>query len=257
MRKDPAFRLSTLLYPAAMVVLMVLGFIMQHAGWFQGCYGAIIPLSPYGLKGVLFSPFLHGGFEHLFGNAVPIFVLMALLFHFYHFQAKKIFFLGWILTGLLVWLLPPLDILTGEFTHVCIIGASGIVYVLAFFLFFSGIFRWDMRFLTVSLVVALYYGGLIWGVFPEELFSHLSEPSRISWQSHLAGAVIGIILAFVFRKDGEKKKKFIWQFPNYYSEKDDKLWQQYKEKYPDDFLELPHKKKDSEWDHLDDIRRNE
>ncbi len=182
---------------------------------------------------------------------------MALLFHFYHFQAKKIFFLGWILTGLLVWLLPPLDILTGEFTHVCIIGASGIVYVLAFFLFFSGIFRWDMRFLTVSLVVALYYGGLIWGVFPEELFSHLSEPSRISWQSHLAGAVIGIILAFVFRKDGEKKKKFIWQFPNYYSEKDDKLWQQYKEKYPDDFLELPHKKKDSVWDHLDDIRRNE
>ena len=247
---------NAVLYAAMMVSAMWLGFFLQHLGWFSGCSGAIIPLTPYGLKGIFFSPFLHGGLEHIFGNSVPIFVLMFLLFQFYPFIAKKVFFLGWILTGFLVWLLPPVDIYTGEINTVCIIGASGIVYVLAFFIFFSGIFRWNMKLLTISLVVALYYGSLIWGVLPEELFSNLAEPSRISWQSHLSGAVIGVIMAFMFRKAGEDKKRFIWEFPNYYSEKDDKLWQEYKENHPDDFLELPYKKKDDAWEHLDEIRKN-
>lgn len=56
------------------------------------------------------------------------------------------------------------------------------------------------------MIVALYYGSLIWGMLPEELFSKLAEPSRISWQSHLAGGIVGVILAFIFRKQGEKRK---------------------------------------------------
>jgi hypothetical protein len=48
---------------------------------------------------------------------------------------------------------------------------------------------------------------------------------------------------FAFKKVGDKKKKFIWEFPNYYSEKDDKLWQEYKENHPEDFMELPYKRK--------------
>lgn len=251
-----AINYNAVLYAVIMVAAMWLGFLLQNLGWFSGCSGAIIPLSPYGLKGIFLSPFLHGGLEHIFGNSVPIFVLIFLLFQFYPFIAKKVFFLGWILTGFLVWLLPSVDIFTGEYNQVCIIGASGIVYVLAFFLFFSGVFRWNIKFLTVSMVVALYYGGLVWGVLPEELFSNLAEPSRISWQSHLSGAVIGIIMAFMFRKAGERKKKYIWEFPNYYSEKDDKLWQEYKENHPEDFLELPYKKKDNVWEHLDEIRKN-
>ncbi|KIA84551.1 membrane protein [Kaistella solincola] len=254
---DKTLNFSAVLYAALVVAAMWFGFLLQNLGWFSGCSGAIIPLSPYGLKGIFLSPFLHGGLEHIFGNSVPIFVLIFLLFQFYPFIAKKVFIVGWVLTGFLVWLLPPIDIFTGEYNQVCIIGASGVVYVLAFFLFFSGVFRWNMKFLTVSMVVALYYGSLIWGVLPEELFSHLEEPSRISWQSHLSGAVVGIIMAFVFRKNGERKLKFIWEFPNYYSEKDDKLWQEYKENHPDDFLELPQKKKDTVWNHLDKIRRNE
>ncbi|MBU4538904.1 MAG: rhomboid family intramembrane serine protease [Weeksellaceae bacterium] len=247
---------KAVLYAAIMVSVMWLGFLLQYLGLFDGCSGAIIPLNPSGLKGIFFSPFLHGNIDHIFGNSVPIFVLIFLLFQFYQPIAKKVFFLGWFTSAFLVWLLPPVDIFTGEFSHVCIIGASGIVYVLAFFLFFSGVFRWHMKLLTVSLVVALYYGSLVWGVMPEELFSNLPEPSRISWQSHLSGAVVGIILAFLFRKSGEKTKKFIWQFPNYYSEKDDKLWQEYKENHPEDFMELPYRKKEDFWDHLDEIRKN-
>lgn len=247
---------KAVIYATIMVSAMWLGFLLQYLGLFEGCSGAIIPLNPSGLKGIFFSPFLHGNIDHLFGNSVPIFVLIFLLFQFYRPIATKIFFLGWLVSAFVIWLLPPIDIFTGAYNHVCIIGASGIVYVLAFFLFFSGVFRWNMKLLTVSLVVALYYGSLIWGVMPEELFSNLPEPSRISWQSHLSGAVVGIILAFVFRKTGEKNKKFIWQFPNYYSEKDDKLWQEYKENHPEDFMELPYRKKEDLWDHLDEIRKN-
>ncbi len=246
---------KAVLYASLMVAAMWVGFLLQNLGWFDGCSGAIIPLNPYGLKGIFFSPFLHGSLEHIFGNSVPIFVLIFLLIQFYPFIAKKVFFLGWFVTALLVWLLPPVDIFTGEVDQVCIIGASGIVYTLAFFLFFSGVFRWNMKLLTVSLVVALYYGSLIWGVMPEELFSRLEVPSRISWQSHLSGAIVGIMMAFMFRKSGEKNVRFIWEYPNYYSEKDDKLWQDYKENHPDDFLDLPYKKKDDIWDHLDEIRK--
>ncbi|OWK99211.1 rhomboid family intramembrane serine protease [Kaistella haifensis DSM 19056] len=247
---------KAVIYAIIMVSAMWFGFLLQNFDLIEGCNGAIIPLTPSGLKGIFFSPFLHGGIDHIFGNSVPIFVLIFLLFQFYPSIAKKIFVTGWFVSALLVWMLPPIDILTGEYSHVCIIGASGIVYVLAFFLFFSGVFRWNMKLLTVSLIVALYYGSLVWGVMPEELFSTLPEPSRISWQSHLSGAVVGVILAFVFRKTGEKTKKFIWQFPNYYSEKDDKLWQAYKENHPEDFMELPYLKKEDPWDHLDEIRKN-
>jgi len=255
MFKNDSLNFRAVLYAAAMVLLMWIGFFVQNLGLIQGCNGAIIPLVPEGLKGIVFSPFLHGGLEHILGNSVPMFVLVFLLFQFYPWVAKKVFFLGWFLGGFLVWLLPPVDFFTGQYNYVCIIGASGIVYVLAFFLFFSGIFRWNMKLLTISLLVALYYGSLIWGVMPEELFYTTEAPSRISWQSHLAGAVIGIIMAFIFRKEGEKNKKFIWQFPNYYSEKDDKLWQEYREKYPDDFLELPYKKKENVWERLDELRK--
>lgn len=244
-----------LLYPFLMLCAMWLGFLLQHWGFFEGCSGAIIPLVPEGLKGVLLSPLLHGNLDHIIGNSIPIAVLMFLLYEFYPQIANKIFFTGWITSGFLVWLLPPIDIFTGEFYYTCIIGASGLVYVMAFFLFFSGVFRWNMKLLTVSLAVALYYGGLVWGMLPEELFYKMDEPSHISWQSHLSGAVVGSIMAFVFKKMGEKKQKFIWEYPNYYSEKDDKLWQDYKEHHPEDFLELPYKKKDEIWDRLDELRR--
>lgn len=239
-----------------MLALMWLGFVLQNINILEGCSGAIVPLRPEGLKGVLLSPFLHGNLEHILGNSLAVAALMFLLFQFYPFIARRVLVIGWLAAGLLVWLLPPVDVFTGSWRYSCIIGASGVVYVLAFFLFFSGVFRWNTRLLTVSLVVALYYGSLIWGIFPEELFYKPEEASRISWQSHLAGAVVGCVLAFIFKNIGEKKKMYIWEFPNYYSEKDDKLWQEYRENHPDDFLELPQKQKDKIWEHLDDIRRN-
>lgn len=246
---------NAIINPLLMLGAMWLGYFLQMQGFFASCFGAIIPLLPEGLLGIITSPLLHGSIDHIVSNSIPIAVLMCLLYQFYPLVANKVFIIGWLATGLLLWALPPIDIMTGQYTYTCTIGASGVVYVLAFFLFFSGVFKWNMTLLTISLLVVLYYGSLIWGMFPEELFYNMQEPSKISWQAHLSGAVVGSILAFVFKNIGDKKKRFIWEFPNYYSEKDDKLWQEYKENHPDDFLELPYKKNEDIWDHLEELRR--
>ncbi|MCW3160584.1 rhomboid family intramembrane serine protease [Chryseobacterium oryctis] len=246
---------KAIIYPLLMLATMWFGYFLQTQGFFGSCFGAIIPLLPEGLLGIITSPLLHGNTEHIVGNSIPIAILMFLLYQFYPLVANKVFIMGWLASGLLLWLLPPIDIFTGQYTYTCTIGASGVVYVLAFFLFFSGVFKWNTKLLTISMLVVLYYGSLIWGIFPEELFYNLHEPSNISWQAHLSGAIVGIIIAFIFKDIGEKKKKYIWEFPNYYNEKDDKLWQEYKENHPDDFLELPFKKKDDIWEHLEELRR--
>ncbi|KIC61704.1 rhomboid family intramembrane serine protease [Chryseobacterium taiwanense] len=246
---------KAIISPLLMLSAMWLGFLLQAMGFFTNCTGAIIPLLPEGLVGVVTSPLLHGNLEHIVGNSIPIAILMLLLYQFYPLVANKVFFLGWISTGLLLWILPPIDILTGDYMYTCTIGASGVVYVLAFFLFFSGVFKWNVKLLTISLLVVLYYGSLVWGMVPEELFYELPEPSKISWQAHLSGAIVGVILAYTFKQVGDKKKKYIWEFPNYYNEKDDKLWQEYKENHPEDFLDLPYKKNDDIWEHLEEIRK--
>lgn len=242
--------------PVLFVMAIWLGFLLQNLGFFEGCRGAIVPLSPQGLSGIFLSPFLHGSWEHLLSNSLPAFALLYLLYLFYPVLATRIFLTGGTLTGLCVWLLP-LSWLNTHYTLSCTIGASGVIYMLAFFLFFSGVFRRNARLMIVSALIALFFGGMVWGIFPEEFFRHLSAPSQISWESHLSGAVVGILLAWVYRKQGEKKKKFIWEYPNYYSEKDDRLWQEYREKHPEDFAELPKPPRITEWDRLDEIRNND
>ena len=72
------------------------------------------------------------------------------------------------------------------------IGASGLVYALAFFLIFLGIFRKDGRSLFITIVITLMYGGIIYGVVPQE--------NGVSWESHLLGAIVGIYFAFHFSR---------------------------------------------------------
>ena len=243
--------------PALFLLMMAGGYLLQLAGLFSNCAGAIMPLVPEGLTGIFTSPFLHGDLDHLTSNAIPAAVLLFLLFQFYPTLARNVFFSGWFFTGLLVWLIPEVDLFDGAMRSSCIIGASGIIYMLAFFIFFSGVLRRDRKLLTVALLVALYYGSMIWGIFPEELFFKLNTPSRISWQSPLAGAAVGIILAFTYKGVGEKPKKFIWEFPNYYSEKDDLIWQQYQQQNPGTEEEYQEKMRPAEWEHLDALIKRE
>ena len=151
----------------------------------------VYPRSFKGLRGILFSPFIHGDTRHLFNNSIPLFVLSLSLFYFYRKVASRVFFLGAFLTGLLTW------IIARDSYH---IGASGVVYLLFSFIFFSGIFKNHFRLIAMSLVTIFLYGSMIWFLFPVE--------GRISWEGHLSGFIVGLVMAFIFRKEGIVKEEY-------------------------------------------------
>ena len=136
-----------------------------------------------GLPGIVLSPFIHGNFMHLFSNTLPLFILTALATYAYRGLFLKVLSSIIILGGGGVWLIG-----VAGTSH---IGASGLVYGLASFLFFSGILRWETRQLIISAVVVFLYGSFIWGMLP-------LEPG-VSWEGHLSGATAGMLTAFYFR----------------------------------------------------------
>jgi len=154
----------------------------------------IHPLSIKGLQGIAFSPFIHDDFKHLFNNSIPLLLLSVALFYIYSEIALKVFSWTYILTGILVWL-------GGR--NAWHIGASGLVYGLASFLFFSGIIRKYFRLVALSLLVVFLYGEMVWGIFP-------GTYRNISWESHMLGFLSGIFLAVWYRNEGPQKPVYDW-----------------------------------------------
>jgi len=156
-------------------------------------YG-LFPRSMEDLSGMLTFPFIHRDNSHLYSNAIPLFILSAMLFYFYREMAWKVVLLTWILSGFWLWLggRPSVHI-----------GASGIVYGLASFIFFSGVWRRERRMMAVSLTVVFLYGGMVWGVFP--LFKDTS------WEGHLFGGLSGILLSWMYRKEGPQRIVYEWE----------------------------------------------
>jgi membrane associated rhomboid family serine protease len=157
-------------------------FLLQYFGIINTDEYGNWPHHIEGLKGIIFSPFLHGNFEHLISNTLPILVLLTVLLNAYPRIALFVLVFIHIVSGILVWTLAP-D--TG--VH---IGISGIIYGIAAFLVASGIFRKDRNSVAIAIFVALMYGGMIAGFIPTK---------GVSWQSHLYGALCGVFMALVFR----------------------------------------------------------
>jgi membrane associated rhomboid family serine protease len=154
----------------------------------------VYPRELSGLKGILFAPFIHGSVEHLFNNSFPIIILGTALFFYYGRLGVKVFAIMYLLSGFLVWLSAR-----GSY-H---IGASGLVYALAGFLFLSGLLRKEKKLMALSLLVTFMYGSLFWGIFPVK--------ERVSWESHFWGGVIGFVLAWYYRKEGPQRVKYDWE----------------------------------------------
>lgn len=154
----------------------------------------IYPKDINSLKGILFSPFIHKDFTHLFNNSYPILILGSLLFSAYRSIALKIFMWLFFISGFWLWIIGR------ESYH---IGASGIIYSLAAFLFVSGLVRKNPRLAALSMIIIFLYGSLIWGVFPLK--------SGVSWEGHLAGLVAGVITAIFYKNEGPKPKKYQWE----------------------------------------------
>jgi len=184
----------SLIIPVTFVFLMWLVKIIEVLFEFDLSSLGIYPLSLQGLPGIIFSPFIHDDLTHLFNNSLPLLLLAVALFYFYSEVAFKVFSWTWVLTGILVWFGGR------EAWH---IGASGMVYGLASFLFFSGIIRKYFRLIALSLLVVFLYGEMVWGLFP-------GIYTNISWESHMLGFFSGIALAVWYRKEGPQRPVYEW-----------------------------------------------
>ena len=150
----------------------------------------IYPMEKRGVFGILTHPLIHSGFSHLLANTLPLFFLSWCLFYFYRGIAGKIFILIWIGAGLLTFIIGKPG------WH---IGASGLIYGLRLFPFFSGILRKHVPLVALSLLVTFLYGSLVWNMFPQ------FASSTTSWEGHLGGAAAGIAAAILFRHKGPQQ----------------------------------------------------
>jgi membrane associated rhomboid family serine protease len=185
--------LSTII-PGILVFVMWFVKIIEVLFGLDFSEGGIFPLTIKGLPGIILSPFVHADFNHLFSNTLPLFFLSVALFYFYSDLALKIYGWTFLLTGLSVWI-------AGR--PVWHIGASGLVYGLASFLFFSGIIRKYFRLVALSLLIVFLYGSMVWGIFP-------GVYKNVSWESHMLGFVSGVVLSIVYRNDGPTEPVYEW-----------------------------------------------
>jgi membrane associated rhomboid family serine protease len=139
-------------------------------------------------------PFLHADFKHLLSNSFPLFCLLFAIIYFFKRTALTILLLLYFFTGLLTWIIAK------EGIH---IGASGIVYAMAFFITTISIIKKEVHLMAYTLIIVFLYGSIVWGFFPT-----LFPDRQISWQGHLAGALTGIIIAFPFRRKGMNRKVY-------------------------------------------------
>ena len=182
---------NVLLVPlVAIVIIWLIYWIEITFGYNFNKYG-ILPRDFKGLRGIFLSPLIHSNISHLSNNSVPLFVLLASIFYFYRKIAFKVLFYGVFFSGFMCWLIAR------DSYH---IGASGVIYLLFSFVFFSGIIRKHYRLIAMSLVVIFLYGSMIWLLLPTE--------DRISWEGHLSGFLVGFFYAYLYRKKGIIREQF-------------------------------------------------
>ncbi len=180
----------------AFALLLWVVKLVEVAGGFDFSRFGIYPQSVNGLVGILCAPLVHASFAHLFANTAPLIVIGAMLLYGYPRAAKVLLPAVYLGGGAGVWLFAR------ESYH---IGASGLVFGMLFFVLTIGVLRWDRRAIALSLVIFFLYGGMIWGILP--------AAEEISFESHLSGASIGMVLAFLLRqRDPEPpRKQYSWE----------------------------------------------
>jgi membrane associated rhomboid family serine protease len=190
--------LEVIIYPFLLISLLWSIYLIEQFYPREFIQLGILPKTIEGLKGILLSPLIHSpnDIKHIVNNSLPAVVLFAALVYFYHKIAAKIFFLSWVFSGLFVWFFAQN---TGSY-H---IGFSGVIYALAGFLFTSGTIRKVRNLQGISLFVVFIYGGMIWGIFPLE--------ERVSWEGHLFGLLVGVVLAFIFKNKGPQAPKYQYE----------------------------------------------
>jgi len=188
--------LNSIVIPVSIIIIIWLVKFIEYMFNTHFDFLGIYPLKIEGLPGILFAPFIHADIKHLYANSIPLFILSTALFYFYREIGFRIFIYIYLTTNIWVW------IIARPAWH---IGASGIIYGLAAFIFVSGIIRKHTRLMALSMFVLFIYGGLIWGIFPNNI------QQEISWESHLMGLIAGIVFAIYFKNEGPQKIEYQWE----------------------------------------------
>lgn len=200
MRENPSFNFSNqvLIVPLMAVLAIWSVYWLELVKEVNFNSFGIYPRTVSGLKGVVLSPFIHGSLKHLYNNTIPLAILLAALFYFYKNAAWKVVIIGTLLSGLITWVI-------GRTSYH--IGASGLIYVFASFIFFKGVFTKYYRLVALSLIVVFIYGSLLWYIFPVK--------EGISWEGHLGGFITGFILALGLNVKVPSAKKYDWEKEDY------------------------------------------
>lgn len=188
--------INAVFIPFIIAILMSLSLLLEIGMGWDFHRAGVYPRRVESLWGIFTFVFVHADWGHLANNVISFTVLASFLYYFYRQIATKILIVSYISSGFVLWIIGR------DSWH---IGASGLIYALAFFLFFSGIIRKHVPLIAISFVVALNYGNMIWHIFPWEVH----DP--ISWEGHLAGGIVGLILSLVFRNQGPQKPLKVWE----------------------------------------------
>jgi membrane associated rhomboid family serine protease len=190
--------LEAIIYPLLIIIIMWSIFLIDRYYSLDLYKYGVKPNTIEGLKGILFMPLIHGqtDFSHIINNSIPTFIFLSALIYFYREIAFYVVLFIWLGGGVLLWYMAA----NTQSYH---IGMSGVIYGLFGFLFTSGMIRRYLPLQAISLFVAFLYGSMIWGVFP-------MEPG-ISWEGHLLGLAVGVIVALAFRKKGPKPPKYRYE----------------------------------------------
>ncbi len=189
--------IDSLVWPLVLVVsIWIVFFINLRLGLQLEHYG-MHPQTLKGVFGIFTMPFLHGDFDHLFSNTLPLLLSMGFIFVYFKSQRVVILALNTILTGMIL-----LAIGDSGSVH---IGASGLVYAFISFLVTHALFSQNKEMLGASFLLIFLYGSLIYGIFPD--YGRVIG-KNISWEGHLAGAISGVFIGFLYRHKGPQKAIF-------------------------------------------------
>jgi len=187
--------INAVFIPFLLGILMITSFLLEKGMDWDFHTAGVFPRRIENIWGIFTLIFVHADWGHLGNNVISFIFLGSFLYFFYREIATKVLLISYLVSGLILWLIGR------DSWH---IGASGLIYSIAFFLFFSGIIRKHIPLIALSLVVAFIYGSMIWHIFPWKI----QDP--ISWEGHLAGGIIGFGLSIWFRKEGPQKPVEHW-----------------------------------------------
>lgn len=181
--------LDAVLISLTLILACWIPFLMDtYLGYHLKNYG-LKPRTLEGVRGIFTIHFLHGDWKHIGQNSLGLLVLNSFVFYFYRSIARKVFLWIFLLAPFVLWIIGRPS------NH---IGASVLLYGEFAFLVFSGIIRKNPLLMRVTFTVIFFYGSLVWYLFPID--------AKVSWEGHGSGFFIGLILAFVYRKQGPQPK---------------------------------------------------